>query len=104
MAGLASAARSLASKLIFGMPPERSSVSLAISMPVATVESKSLVVALISCRSVLKVQRSLAFQFTFQEMSWVSDLRLATRVSAPKLTPPSASSRIVPLISAPWES
>ena len=100
---MASVAAAAESKEIFGRPPVRSSVSSGTWMPVATVESKSFVVALIICRSALKFQRSLAFQLPFQEMSCVSDLRRATRVSRPKFRPPSASSRSVPFSNTPCE-
>lgn len=84
--------------------PRRSTFSLGICTPVATVESKLWVLALISCRSVLKLQRSEAFQARFQPMSVVCESRLAPRVSAPKLMPPSAGARIVPVSSAPLPS
>ncbi len=73
-------------------------------MPVATVESKLCVPALMNCRSDLKDQWSLAFHDRLHEMSCVSETRLATRVSAPKLMPPSVASRSVPVSRAPFLS
>lgn len=59
-------------------------------------ESKLSVVARMYCRSDEKDQRSLARQFSFQARSCVSELRLALRVSAPKLMPEPSLLRSVP--------
>jgi hypothetical protein len=71
---------------------------------VATVESKLCDLALMRCRSASKLQLLLGRQLVCHEMSVVSDLRLAARVSAPKSMPPSTGSVREPVSSAPFAS